>query len=69
MVKEFYNNLGEQRNLTCYDNERWIPFGERAISQILGLRSVNDCDAYEQLQGNPRFEEIVKELTDGLGVW
>ena len=44
----------------------WILFGERAISQLLGLRSMNDCKEYEQLQENPKFKEIVKELTYGL---
>ena len=36
--KEFYTNLGERRNLTCYVRGRWVPFGERAISQLFGLR-------------------------------
>ena len=69
LVKYFYANLGAKRKLTCYVEGRWIPFGERAISQLLGLRLVNDCKEYEQLQENPKFEEIVKELTDDLGVW
>ena len=32
LVKEFYTNLGEQRNMTGYVRGRWILFGERAIS-------------------------------------
>ena len=32
LVKEFYTNLGEQKNLACYVKGRWIPLGERAIS-------------------------------------
>ena len=32
LVKEFYANLGDRRNLTYYVRERWVPFGERAIS-------------------------------------
>ena len=32
LVKEFYENLGERRNPTCYVRGRWVPFGERAIS-------------------------------------
>ena len=32
LVKKFYINLGEKRNLTCYVRGRWVPFGERAIS-------------------------------------
>ena len=53
----------------CYVRGRWIPFGERAISQILELRPVSECKEYDQLQEGPKFEEIVKELTDGLRVW
>ena len=49
LVKEFYANLGEQRYLTCYVRGRWIPFGERAISQLLGLRSMTNCKEYERL--------------------
>ena len=32
LVKEFYANLSEQKNLTCYVKGRWIPFGERFIA-------------------------------------
>ena len=35
LVKEFYANLGDRRNLTCYVRGRWVPFEERAISQLL----------------------------------
>ena len=49
LVKEFYANLGEQKDLECYVRGRWIPFGKRAISQILGLRQVGECVEYEQL--------------------
>ena len=30
---------------------------------------MNDYKEYEKLQEDLKFEEIVKELTDGLGVW
>ena len=30
---------------------------------------MSDCKEYNQLQENSKFEEIVKELTEGLGVW
>ena len=46
LVKEFYANLGERKDLTCYVREIWIPFGERAISQVLGLRLVGECAEY-----------------------
>ena len=32
LVKEFYTNLGEKRNLTCYVKGRWVPFEESVIS-------------------------------------
>ena len=38
VVKEFYSNLVERNDLTCYVKGRWIHFEERAISQILGIR-------------------------------
>ena len=49
LVKEFYSNLGERKNLTCYVRGRRIPFGERAISQLLELRPVGECTEYDQL--------------------
>ena len=49
LVKGFYKNLGEQKNLTCYVKGRWIPFGERAISQLLELRSMSECKEYDQI--------------------
>ena len=30
---------------------------------------MSECKEYDQLQESPKFEAIVKELTDGLGVW
>ena len=67
LVKLFYANLGEREALTCYIKGRWVPFGERFISQLLGLRVVGDCAEYEWLQRNSDFEEIARELTGGLG--
>ena len=49
LLKEFYANLGDRKNLTCYVRGRWVPFEERAISQLLGLRPVEDCIEYEKL--------------------
>ena len=69
LVKEFYANLGEQKDLTCYVRGRWIPFWKKAISQLLGLRQVGKCEEYEQLQKSPCFEEIAQELTNGSGQW
>ena len=69
LVKEFYANLGERKDLKCYVKGRWIPFRERAISQILGLKQVGECVEYEQHQKSLSFEEIARELTNGLGQW
>ena len=49
LVKEFYANLGERKNLTCYVRGRWVHFRERAISRLIKLRPVGDCMEYEQL--------------------
>ena len=49
LVKEFYTNLSDRKNMTCYVRGRWVPFGERALSQLLGLKTVRDCTVYEQL--------------------
>ena len=67
LVKEFYANLGDRKNLTCYITGRWVPFGERAISQVLTLKPGGDCTEYKQLQKSPNFEEITRELTEGQG--
>ena len=69
LVKEFYANLGKIRSFTYYIKGRWVPFGERAISQQFGLREGGDCTEYEQLQNIPNLEEIAKELTYGQGEW
>ena len=46
-VKEFYYNLGNRKDPTCNVRGRWVPFGERAISQLLGLRPMGDYIEYE----------------------
>ena len=30
---------------------------------------MSDCKEYDHLQENPKFEEIVKDLIDGVGIW
>ena len=67
LVKEFCANLGDRRNLTFYVRERWVPFGERAISQLFRIREGRDYTEYEKLQKNLNFEEIEKELTRAKG--
>ena len=32
LIKEFYANLKDMKNLTCYVRGRWVPFGERTLS-------------------------------------
>ena len=65
IVKEFYANLGEMKNLTCNVRGRWVPFGEKALSQMFKLKEGVDCSKFEKLQENPYFKEIAKELTVG----
>ena len=69
LVKEFYANLGERRNLICYVRWRWVLFGEMANSQLFRLKEAGDYTGYKNLQRNPNFEKIVKELTRGQGQW
>ena len=69
LVKEFYVNLGERKNLTCYFKGRWVPFGERALSQLFKLKEGVDYSEFEKLRKNPHFKEITKELTSGHGEW
>ena len=66
LVKEFYANLGERKDLPRYVKGRWIPFREKAISQVLELRQVGECAKYEQLQKSQSIKEITRELTNGL---
>ena len=67
LVKEFYANLGDRKNLTFYVRGRWVPFGDRALSQLFKLEEGGDCIEYEKLKKNPHFEEIAKELTSNQG--
>ena len=69
LVKEFYANLGDRKNLTCYIRGRWVSFGERALSQWFKFKEREDCSKFEKLKKNPQFEEIAKELTGGQGEW
>ena len=36
LVKEFYANLGDIKNLTCYVRGRWIPLGKGPSLKCLG---------------------------------
>ena len=39
LVKEFYANLGEQKNLGCYVRGRWIHFGGKGYLLTLGAET------------------------------
>ena len=67
-MKEFYTNMSNRRNLNR-NVERWIPFEQRAISQLFGLKQGGDCSEFEKLLKNPNFEEIARDLTIGQGEW
>ena len=69
LVKNYYANLGDRKNLTRYVRGRWVHFGEKALSQFFKLKKGGDCTEYEKLKRNPYFEEIAKELTGGQGEW
>ena len=69
LAKEFYANLGDRKNLTCFVRGRWVPFGEMALSQLFKFRDGGDCSEFEKLQKNPHFKEKAKELTGGQGEW
>ena len=38
LIKVFYANLGDKKNLTGYVRGRCVPFGERALSQLFKLK-------------------------------
>ena len=49
LVKEFYANMGDKKNLMCNVKGRWVPFGERALSQLFKLIERGDCSEFEKL--------------------
>ena len=49
LIKEFYANLGDRKNLTCYVRGGWVPFGERALSQLFKLKEGGECLEIEKL--------------------
>ena len=34
-IKEFYVNLKDRKNLTCYVRGKWLPFGERTPFTVI----------------------------------
>ena len=69
LVKELYANFEDRKNLACYVRGRWVPFGERALSQWFKLKEGEDFLEFEKIKKNPHFEEISKELTSGQEKW
>ena len=46
-----------------------MPFGERALSQLLKLKEEVDYSGFEKLQKNPHFKDMAKKLPSGQGEW
>ena len=63
-VKEFYANLRDRKNLTCYVRGKWVPFEERTLSQLFELKEVGDCSEYEELKKNLNLDEINNNLQE-----
>ena len=61
LVREFYANLGDRKNLTCYVRGKWVPFGERTLSQLFEIKEERDCSEYEELKKNLNLDEIEKQ--------
>ena len=69
LAKEFYANLKDRKNLTCYVKCRWVPFGERGLAQLFKLKEGENYSKFEKLKKKPHFNEITKELTGNQGEW
>ena len=69
LVGEFYANLRDRKNFTCYVRGKWVPFGERTLSQLFELKEVRDCSKYEELKKNPNLDVIANKLTRGREEW
>ena len=63
LSKEFYENLKDRKNLTCYVKGKWVPFAERALSRLFKLKEGENCSEFEKLKKNTHFDEFSKELT------
>ena len=69
LLKEFYANLRDRKNLTCYVRGKWVPFRERTLSQLYKLKEGGNCSEFEKLKKNPHFDKISKKLTGCQGEW
>ena len=69
MVREFYANLRDMKELQCYVRGKWVSFNRHTINHLCGLEKISDSAKFKRLEKNPDYQKILEVLTDGQGEW
>ena len=69
VVKEFYSNMVELRENTCYVRGKWISFNIKKINETFNLKKRKNGSNFKKLLEEPEYQKIVDLLTDGKGKW
>ena len=55
LVKEFYANLGDRKNLICYVRGRWVLFGGKGHLLTLGTQNSRRLHNVQAAPYEPKF--------------
>ena len=67
-VREFYANLAASVLKQVRVRGVSVDFSVKSINEFYNLESVNN-EAYDRLQENPNYPEVLRLLTNGQGEW
>ena len=69
VVKEFYSNMLDLREKTCYIKGKWISFNREKIDETFNLKKRKNGSKFKKLLKEPNYQKIVDLLIDGMGKW
>ena len=55
MVREFYPNLWDIKELQCYVRGKWVSFDRHIINYLYGLGNISDGAKFKRLKKNPGY--------------
>ena len=67
VVKEFYANMIEIKEVSVSVRGIWVPMGHERINEVLQVKDPKNGSKYKNLLGEPNHKKIFDFLTTGKG--
>ena len=69
LIREFYSNMVDRKEKTCYVRGKWVSFDNGEKNKFLKVIDLKDGSKLKELKKDPAYQKILELLTIGKGEW